>query len=39
LVKKVDSAYARKHSQEERIRQATADDLFTSPLSVFKKSQ
>jgi DNA-binding NtrC family response regulator len=37
LVTKVNSAYARKNTQEERIRQAKANELFTSPLSVFKK--
>ncbi len=37
LVMKVDSAYARKDTQEERIRQARANELFTSPLSAFKK--
>jgi len=37
LVKKVDSAHARKIEHEERIRQATANELFTSPLSVLKK--
>lgn len=39
LVKKVNSAYARKNNQEERIRQSTANDLFTSPLSVLKRSK
>ena len=38
LVLKVDSAYARKDTQEERIRQAKANELFTSPLSALKKN-
>jgi DNA-binding NtrC family response regulator len=37
LVLKVDSAYARKAMQEERIRQARANEIFTSPLSALKK--
>jgi DNA-binding NtrC family response regulator len=37
LVLKVDSAYARKAMQEERIRQAKANEIFTSPLSALKK--
>ena len=37
LVMKVDSAYARKAMQEERIRQARANEIFTSPLSALKK--
>lgn len=37
LVMKVNSAYARKANQEERIRQAKVSELISSPLSVFKK--
>jgi len=37
LVMKVDSAYARKAMQEDRIRQARANEIFTSPLSALKK--
>lgn len=36
LVGKVNKAHARKAEQEERIRQAKANELFSSPLSVFK---
>jgi DNA-binding NtrC family response regulator len=37
LVLKVNSAYARKAHQEERIQQAKVNEIITSPLSVFKK--
>jgi DNA-binding NtrC family response regulator len=37
LTEKVNNAHARKAEQEERIRQAKANELFTSPMSVFKK--
>jgi DNA-binding NtrC family response regulator len=37
LVLKVDSAHTRKMEHEERIRQARAHELFTSPLSVLKR--
>src|SRR6056297_2061768 len=37
LTDKVNKAHARKADQEERIRQAKANELFTSPRSVFKK--
>jgi DNA-binding NtrC family response regulator len=37
LVMKVNSAYARKANQEERIRQARVNELISSPLSVFKE--
>lgn len=37
LVLKVNSAYARKAHQEERIRQAKVNEIITSPLSVFKR--
>ncbi|WP_027370287.1 response regulator [Desulfovermiculus halophilus] len=36
LVMKVNSAYARKANHEERIRQAKANEIFSSPLSVFR---
>jgi len=38
LVGKVHKAHARKVEQEERIRQAKANELFTSPWSVFKRN-
>ncbi len=38
LTDKVNKAHARKADQEERIRQAKANELFTSPRSVFKKN-
>jgi DNA-binding NtrC family response regulator len=36
LLKKIDNAYERKAEQEERIRNAMADRLSTSPLSVLE---
>ncbi len=36
LLEKVNMAYQRKADQEERIRRAKADELFTSPRSVLK---
>jgi len=36
LVMKVNTAYARKANQEERIRQAKVNEIITSPLSVLK---
>ena len=36
LVMKVNTAYARKANQEERIRQAKVNEIISSPLSVLK---
>ena len=37
LVMKVNTAYARKANQEERIRQAKVNEIISSPLSVLRK--
>ncbi len=37
LIMKVNTAYARKANQEERIRQAKVNEIISSPLSVLRK--